>query len=102
MDEDENGTFTDTNDTAYSNTQPQFGVFFDGAGSSTDVSGKITSATLSHFFIGLDDSPKVDDNHDDIVVRVSVVPLPAAAWLLLGVSGGLIAAKRRSSARKAA
>jgi hypothetical protein len=32
----------------------------------------------------------------------AVIPLPAAAWLLLGVSGALVAAKRRSSARKAA
>ena len=26
---------------------------------------------------------------------VNAIPLPAAAWLLLGVSGGLVAAKRR-------
>jgi hypothetical protein len=31
----------------------------------------------------------------------ATVPLPAAAWLLLGVSGALVGAKRRS-ARKAA
>jgi hypothetical protein len=30
----------------------------------------------------------------------ATIPLPAAAWLLLGVSGALVAAKRRSSARK--
>jgi hypothetical protein len=100
VDGNSNGAF-DTGETAYDFADAQFGVFFDGDGST--VSGNtITSKKLTHFFIGLDDVPAgADDNHDDIVVRVSVVPLPAAAWLLLGVSGGLIAAKRRS-ARKAA
>jgi hypothetical protein len=32
---------------------------------------------------------------------VGAVPLPAAAWLLLGVSGALVAAKRRSARRDA-
>ena len=32
---------------------------------------------------------------------VGAVPLPAAAWLLLGVSGALVAAKRRSARRAA-
>jgi hypothetical protein len=41
------------------------------------------------------------DGFDVDAVGVSVVPLPAAAWLLLGASGALIAAKRRQS-RKAA
>lgn len=40
-------------------------------------------------------------NGDPSVLKVSVVPLPAAAWLLLGASGGLIAAKRRSARRAA-
>jgi hypothetical protein len=69
-----------------------FGVYFD------DTKGG------SEFFLALDDGGGgADDNHDDYIVKVTVaaVPLPAAAWLLLGVSGGLIAAKRRS-ARKAA
>jgi uncharacterized membrane protein len=37
------------------------------------------------------------DGFDVDAVGVTVVPLPAAAWLLLGVSGALVAAKRRSS-----
>ena len=32
---------------------------------------------------------------------VNAIPLPAAAWLLLGVTGGLVAAKRRSARREA-
>ena len=31
----------------------------------------------------------------------ATIPLPAAAWLLLGVSGALVAAKRRSARRAA-
>lgn len=41
------------------------------------------------------------DGFDVDAVGVSVVPLPAAAWLLLGVSGGLFAAKRRQSRKTA-
>jgi hypothetical protein len=40
-------------------------------------------------------------NSDPSILEVSVVPLPAAAWLLLGVSGALVAAKRRSARRDA-
>jgi len=36
------------------------------------------------------------------VDAVGVVPLPAAAWLLLGVSGALVAAKRRAANKAAA
>lgn len=36
-------------------------------------------------------------NGDPSVLKVNAIPLPAAAWLLLGVSGGLIVAKRRSA-----
>ena len=47
----------------------------------------------------LDDSgADNDDNHDDLVVRLTVeqVPLPAAGFLLIGALGALGAAKRRS------
>lgn len=40
-------------------------------------------------------------NGDPSILEVNVVPLPAAAWLLLGVSGALVAAKRRSARRAA-
>ena len=73
--------------------QPNFfATFGDGVTTSGD--------TLYLFF---DDKPGVttDDNHDDLVIKVQVVPLPAAAWLLLGVSGALVAAKRRSRLRAA-
>jgi hypothetical protein len=40
-------------------------------------------------------------NGDPSVLEVNAVPLPAAAWLLLGVAGALVAAKRRSALRAA-
>ncbi|WP_209425624.1 VPLPA-CTERM sorting domain-containing protein [Pararhodobacter sp. SW119] len=39
-----------------------------------------------------------DDNHDDMLIRVSIIPLPAPAFLLLGgmgVFGGMAALRRR-------
>jgi hypothetical protein len=40
-------------------------------------------------------------NGNPSVMQINAIPLPAAAWLLMGVSGALVGAKRRS-ARKAA
>lgn len=40
-------------------------------------------------------------NGDPSVLEVNAIPLPAAAWLLLGVAGALVAAKRRSNLRAA-
>ena len=56
-----------------------------------------TTGTVLWLF--LDDSGAgPDDNHDDLVVRLTVeqVPLPAAGFLLIGALGALGAAKRRS------
>ena len=64
------------------------------------ASGATSGNALYLFF---DDKPdtRTDDNHDDLVIKIQVIPLPAAAWLLLGVSGALVAAKRRSNRRAA-
>lgn len=58
-------------------------------------SSAVTSATVLMQNNGRNDGFSTDNN------RIGVVPLPAAVWLLLGVSGVLVVAKRRS-ARQAA
>lgn len=57
--------------------------------------------TVYAFF---NDGAKVDQDYDDLVVRMDVapVPLPAAAWLLIAGVGGLAAVARRRSAAPAA
>lgn len=67
----------------------EFGVFSNAA---------ITGAGgVSSFFLSFDDDgANSDDNHDDIIVRVDIspVPLPAAGWLLVAGMGGLVGMRR--------
>ena len=58
-------------------------------------SSAVTGATISLAKSGLNDGFSIDN------ATIGAVPLPAAAWLLLGVSGALVAAKRRSARRAA-
>lgn len=57
---------------------------------------KIVSDTSA--FIYFDDIASGDRDFDDFVVRVNVVPVPAAGFLLLGALGGLAALRRRKTA----
>ncbi len=58
-------------------------------------SSAVTGATISLAKNGVNDGFSIDN------ATIGAVPLPAAAWLLLGVSGALVAAKRRSARRAA-
>jgi len=87
--------FTSNNGSTANIGDAGMGLFYDKTGDA------------QYAFLGFDDGGGDNDgSHGDFLVKVeaksiSVVPLPAAAWLLLGAAGGLIAAKRRAY-RKAA
>lgn len=63
----------------------EFGVFTQGGAGQHSV-----------FFLAFDDNGAgPDDNHDDFLIRVNVIPLPAGGVLLIGGLGALAALRRR-------
>ena len=63
------------------------------------LSGLDTWTGSQKWTLTLYDGEPSDPDAQDVGVAAAI-PLPAAAWLLLGVSGALVAAKRRHSAAK--
>lgn len=81
-------------DTTFTAAEAAFGIFL-------DVGTDVTSTSVNRFYLALDDgggSP--DDNHDDIIIRVDVapIPLPAGGLLLMGGLAGFAALRRRKKA----
>jgi hypothetical protein len=60
----------------------------------------VADVKISGFSFGAFDSITFESRGAN-AVEFATIPLPAAAWLLLAASGGLIAAKRRSARRSA-
>lgn len=84
------------------NTDPNTVNFF----SSID-DGDGTALFGQSLVVWLDDAKDVDDNHDDMAVRIEIVggdgqigiiPLPASVFMLLAALGGLGVVSRRRSA----
>jgi hypothetical protein len=82
--------FVRPDSTTYSIGTQQFGIFLPRG--VTPNSGTFSTRVL---YLGFDDTGAgPDDNHDDLILRVSVVPEPAT-WAMLIVGFGLIGATMR-------
>ncbi len=74
-------------------TGQNFFVAFDGH-FADDAPGATRGKTLWVFY---DDSGVGNDNHDDLVIRISSIPLPAGAVLLLTGLGALAVRRRKAA-----
>lgn len=83
------------------NVGPNFFIMLGEANQNTGPN-RLASSRIAYLF--LDDIGVLDDNHDDMVIRLSItdgtfaIPIPAAAWLMIAGIGGLgLVARRRKT-----
>jgi hypothetical protein len=63
----------------------------------TDASGNYDPNNLRTFYFGYDDIPNGDDNHDDIIIKATIVPEPATwALMIAGIAAVGVSMRRRS------
>ena len=77
------------------NTDPEIPNFF------LSFDNNATGTSGNSVVLWLDDARQVDDNHDDMAIRISVatpIPLPASVLMLFAALGGLGALSRKRSA----
>lgn len=94
---------------SFSTTLPTKNVAsIDNAGVASGINGADTAPSIGYsavfnggksILVYFDDkSQPVDKDYDDMAMRIDVVPVPAAGFLMIGAIGGLAALRRRKKA----